>query len=184
MRRFAVGLVGVATLGVLLGAFDCSGPTTDVADAESDVLDVRTDKATPLLDGGCTTPALEDAPPASFWLTSGWQRLGAPVACCAFAVASSPDQLPPLKWIPCKNGALDCVEDEVTWSGGTYNFMSAVVSRDGAGQPRLFKFMREQGDGKQQYAYYEDDVYDFATQAPVLGWRQGVLRQAMAVSSV
>lgn len=180
MRGLVLAGGSALALGLLLGAavFDCSGPSQPESDASSDAADAGGDRPPRPDAGSCLAPAPDDEPPADFWLTSGWQRLGAPLACCAFAVATDPpSQVPPIKWIPCKNGILDCLEDEVTWTG--YGFLRAVVSRDGTGQPRLLKFMREQTE-KQDYAYYEDDVYAFASRMPVAGWRLAVRRDGDA----
>jgi len=172
----------VAVVGALATAFavtsvDCSSPATadgGAGDAGGDSpRDVAGDISS---DAGmsCTTPNPADEPPAAYWLTPDWQRLGGPVACCAAAIATNPVQdLPALAWIPCLNGATDCLEDKVTWDGGTYyNFGYTSVSRDGSGAPKLLKFTRAQFEG-QDYGYLEDDVYDFGSGIPVAGLREG-----------
>jgi hypothetical protein len=83
-------------------------------------------------------------------------------------MATDPAKLmPPYAWVACKNGAANCLEFAVAWSGpyGT----GAKVSHDADGNPKWLMFMHVI-DGLAQ-TMFEQDLYDIATGAPLGAWR-------------
>jgi hypothetical protein len=80
--------------------------------------------------------------------------------------------MPPWSWVPCTNGAANCVEFETTWApkNGPY-FGAPKMSRDSSGRPRWLEFTRGIGDFNAPPA--EWDLYDIASGTPLAAWRGG-----------
>src|ERR1035437_2420669 len=134
-RTYALALVASAGLFALLGvgSVECSSTPSSAPDGspnddagEGGRKD--SSKPPPSESGASCTIDPYSIDDTSYWLTPGWQPLGPPLACCPVASATDPStQLPPLTWVPCQNGAPDCVEVQHSWKGA-FDFGYVFVS--------------------------------------------------------
>jgi hypothetical protein len=177
MRKTDGAIVGLASTlaaaAVIAGALvHCSTPDEGVAaapDAGTDVVAWHRRDASPDVDLEASTcdPPVTDGGMILDW--PGWRRLTEVCPCCPVDVALDPGaSLPKLSWQPCSNGAAQCQELVHSWQADVplYFVSYTQVSHDSSGAPRLLKFTRSLSQ-----SVFEDDVYDFATLAPLAGCR-------------
>jgi hypothetical protein len=174
--RAALGLASALAAAAALApalAHCSAGDAATGSDAQGAGSDVapppRRDAAA---DGGgeassCDAPVNDDGGLVSDW--PGWRRLTEVCPCCPVDVALNPSaSLPKLSWQPCSNGAAKCQELVHSWQTDVplYFVSYTQVSHDTTGGPRLLKFTRSLSG-----SVFEDDLYDFASLAPLGGCR-------------
>ena len=144
------------------------------ADASADV---------PLLADTGAPDAAACGPPADADVSDwpGWRRLLNVKAGCRYdAPTDVNDAGMPVSWVPCLNGAPNCLELDPSWplpAGAAFRFGYAIVSHGGTGQPKWMIVQRTVIAAATQ----EDDAYDVETLQPLGAWRADTLGDCPAI---